>query len=71
MEQLILFPLAIVSKMKELRKKEVMYIEKRLKELDLEVMEAFLFKMWKQMNSVYLFIQQDKFSGTMWRLISG
>ena len=41
----MLFPLAIVSKMKELRTKEVMYIEKRLKELDLEVMETFLCKM--------------------------
>ena len=39
--------------MKKLKKKEVMYIEKRLKELDMEVMETFLFKMWKQLNNVY------------------
>ena len=46
-----------MSKIKKLKKKEVMYIEKRLKELDLEVMEAFLFKLWKQMNNIYFFIQ--------------
>ena len=34
----------MVSKMTKLIKKEVMYIEKRLKELDLEVMEAFVIK---------------------------
>ena len=34
-----------------------MYIKKYLKELDLEVMEAFLFKMWKHLNNIYLFIQ--------------
>ena len=53
------------SETKKLRKKEVMYIEKHLKELDLEVMKTFLFKMWKQLNNIYLFVQQDKFSGTM------
>ena len=47
----------MVSKMKKLRMKEIMYIEKCLKELDLEVMEAFLFKMWIQMNNIYLIIQ--------------
>ena len=54
----------MVNKTKKLRKKEVMYFEKHLKELDLEVMETFIFKMWKQLNNIYLFIQQDKFSGT-------
>ena len=34
----------VVSKMKKTKKKEVMYIEKRLKELDLKVMEAFVIK---------------------------
>ena len=48
--------------MKKERKKEVMYIEKHLKELDLEAMEAFAFKMWKQLNNI--FIQQDEFSGS-------
>ena len=57
MEQWILLLSAMVSKMKKLKKKEVMYIEKCLKELDLEVMEVFLFKLWKQMNNIYLFIQ--------------
>ena len=33
-----------IIKTKKLKKKEVMYIEKRLKELDLEVMEAFVIK---------------------------
>ena len=47
----------MASKTKKLKKKEVMYIEKHLKELDLEVMEGFLFKMWKQMNNIHLFIQ--------------
>ena len=32
------------KKKSKLRKKEVMYIEKRLKELDLEVMEVFVIK---------------------------
>ena len=57
MEQWILLLSAMVSKMKKLKKKEVMYIEKCLKELDLEVMEVFLFKLWKQMNNIYFFIQ--------------
>ena len=53
------------SKIKlKLRKKEVMYIEKHFKELDMEVMEAFVFKTWKQLNNIFLFIQQDKFSVT-------
>ena len=68
MEQWILLLSVMVSKTKKLRKKEVMHIEKCLKELDLEVMEAFKLKL---LNNIYLFIQQDKFSGTMWRLISG
>ena len=54
----------MVSKMKKLRKKEVMYIEKHLKQLDLEAMEAFAFKMWKQLNNIYLYIQQNEFSGS-------
>ena len=52
----------MVSKMKKLRKKEVMYVEKHLKQLDLETMEAFAFKMWKQL--INIFIQQDEFSGS-------
>ena len=34
----------MMSKMKKIKKKEIMYIEKHLKELDMEVMEAFVIK---------------------------
>ena len=60
----------ITSKTKKVIKKEVMYIEKQLKELDLEVMEAFVIKEIVIVEQ-HISIQQDEFSGTTWRLISG
>ena len=39
-----LLQLSMASKTKKLKQKEVMYIEKHLKELNLEVMEAFVIK---------------------------
>ena len=45
----------ISTKKSKLRKKEVMYTEKRLKELGLEVMEAFVIKEVEILNIVAFF----------------
>ena len=50
----------MASKTKEVEtKKEVMYIEKRLKELDLEVMEGFVIKEVETVEQHISLVQQD------------
>ena len=49
---------------KRLRKKEILFIEKRLQELDLEVMEAFVIKEVENVDSIYLAILKDKLCGS-------
>ena len=48
---------------KRLRKKEIL-LEKRLQELDLEVMEAFVIKEVENVDSIYLAILKDKLCGS-------
>ena len=49
---------------KRLRKKEILFIEKRLEELDLEVMEAFVIKQVENVEQhIYLSIPKDKLCG--------